>query len=211
MSATSQFIEIAYHKTCQDSKGTPIPFTSVYHYQRTATALPIVKGDIATRWHTAVGLLELGMVTSDCTEEDVSVRCIDDPLDPYTIQPFTGSGARPTPRLPLGIAFAWELRTGVRGRSYKGSKHLGPLSEADVSQDEIGGTAILTAIGLYQAAVIASFTDTAGNAWVPFVWSRTLSNMPPLSPADIKGSGVTLATYDKFVGSMRRRKETARR
>ena len=91
-----------------------------------------------------------------------------------------------------------------RGREFRGSKHFGPISDADQTGDEItpGKVAAWQAFAAVLAAPFSSITGT----YQPVVVSRKLSQYQK-DPTTIVGSDVNGVSVNLTLGTMRRRKE----
>jgi hypothetical protein len=128
-----------------------------------------------------------------------------DALDPYLIVTRTSVGAQGGDWLPSFNAATLQLRTGLRGKSYRGSKHFGTIAESDTTNDELTSGA-LTRWATMITAYLAGITDSDGNTWLPIVWSRLLSNMSSV-PTVIVANQVTSCRINKTLGYMRHRKQ----
>jgi hypothetical protein len=135
------------------------------------------------------------------------LRPLDDPLIPaIENNAGTGPGQVTGDPLPSSLAVVCELRTDVRGRSFRGSKHFSGLSESDILHgDELDVTPLVN-WNVFAAAMATSAGDGVGNTFTPCVLSPTLSIVYGTPPV-FTGADLTGATAKAILGTMRRRKE----
>lgn len=182
---------------------------SVFHYRRTSTSSALSKTALNTAFVAGPFTAMLAALNARYGSAVAKIRWLDDALDAYQFFTLIGSGAIATDSLPSYNAVFMLMRTGVRGKSYKGSKHFPGVSEADTTGDVLTGSG-LTRWQAVQAAVAASLTDGNGNVWNPTIVSRKLSQLT-VNPTTVVANDVTSVVLDIDVGTMRRRKvQTAR-
>lgn len=135
----------------------------------------------------------------------VDIRFLDDPLDPF--QTFTSAlvGGVAGDSLPSVNNVTVQMKTGLRGRSFRGSKHFGPIAETDTTLDKLIAGAITRWI-TFMATWLAGFTDGGGFVWKPLVVSQKLSTFNPTT-ATVVGNVVTSFQLNTILGIMRKRKE----
>lgn len=136
-----------------------------------------------------------------------SARPLDDPLVPEQTQ-STGHGVGAVTGDPLSASLAAVLRykTGVRGRSFSGSKHFGGLSEDDTDGGDELNAASVTLWNTVISGLASTIGDTSSNLYIPCVLSSTLSRIND-SPPIFTGATVTSIELNPILGTMRRRKE----
>jgi len=180
------------------------PAINVWHWRRTALSSTLTKSRINTAFQAAIVAAHLAAANVRYTPSSLTIRMIEDAVDFPT--PFTvaGVGAIATAGSPSDAAIVLYLQTGLRGRKYRGYKHLAGCSEADTTED------VLTGAGLgrwqaIQAAVLAGFTDADGNIWVPSVVSPSESYFKD-NPTTVIANDATAVSLDTVVGTMRKRK-----
>src|SRR4051812_29618392 len=118
MSSASLYLEAVVVGECQDDKGTPVPVVNVFHYQRPASSTALNKGAFATAFDAAIGTACITeLVHTTYTLVKIRVRALDDPTDPYLDVLVGRAGTRTGDRMPLEVALAYELQTGLSGRS----------------------------------------------------------------------------------------------
>lgn len=94
-------------------------------------------------------------------------------------------------RLPVVIAGVLNLRTGLRGRTWRGRKYVSPLG-ADVNNGDELKSFIQTLWGIFASPITSQLTTSTGAVWQPVVWSRKLTGDPLVSP----GIGADLVSFD---------------
>jgi hypothetical protein len=199
-------LEVSLLGTCVETGGGTKNLANVFHFRRSAAGGGPTKANInaafiakyAAAWAAALSVLYV--------ESAVTIRDITNNLDLPT--PFTGTAFDGTvvgARLPMQSSVSLLLRTGNRGKSFRGGKRISPVAESHVTADEINGGA-LAVWNTLTALMVSSFTDADGNTWTHEVLSKTLSNFVP-QPAVIVAADITSALLNKTIGTMRRRKE----
>jgi len=179
----------------------------VFHYRRTAVVTTPTKTALNTIFQATVAAPIIAALNARWSQKTNTVRWLDDPLDQAV--PFTAvnPGAIAGDSLPSHLAVFVLMRTGLRGRRYRGGKHLGPFSESDVTAagDDILNVAAQGRLATIIGAIGTPLTDALGITWNPCVYSRRLSS-PDLEPlASIATNDVTTVLYNKRLGNMKRR------
>jgi len=185
-----------------NSKNTDYTF----HYRRTTTVNPLSNANLDTIFQSTVAskiLLATNVRWSQLTN---TVRWLDDALDASVPFSHVNLGAIGTDGTQSFDSVYVLLRTGIRGKSYRGSKHFAGLSEADTTQpnDDVLNAA---AIALWNAVLLALATplvDASGNTWNLEIVSRTLSQLR-VNPTTIIGNLVTVLLLNKRIGRMKNR------
>ena len=178
---------------------------NIFHYQRTATVLGATKAAMSTIFQANILAPMLLAFNIRYTNPLISIRWLDDALDAYQGFPVTAVGAIATDSQPTFNAVFMELQTGLRGRSYRGSKHFPAVNESDTTGD------ILTGAGLarwqaIQTALALPLTDAIGNVWTLTVVSRKAPAQYKVNPTNVIATPVVAVVLDTDVGTMRRRK-----
>ena len=183
-------------------------FFNIYHFRRTTTANPLVRANVQTAFQTAIMAPVLAALNVDYTQTGNTLRFFEDPTDaPITVSQ-TGVGAIAGDRLPDFSAVVVQLKTGVRGKAGRGSKHYGPIAESDTTGDDLvtGSVTRFDAVG---AAIVAGFTDSDGNIWVPGLKGAKRIGSPAqyiIAPTTTVWTDVTSSLLNKSLGTMRHRK-----
>lgn len=182
-------------------------WATVWNYRRTSTVSALSKTALATAFVGTLKAPLLAALNVRLTLANLSIRWIDDALDAPFYVTETGSGAVTGDSMPTDNAVYLMFGTGLRGRSYRGSKHLFPVSESATTSgtDDILNSGAITLFGAVAAAALLAITDSSGNVWNPCVYSRTLSQ-PRVNPTSIVTNDVVSVSLNKRVGSMRHRK-----
>jgi hypothetical protein len=181
-------------------------FEAVFCFRRTSVTNPPSKSQLETAFQTNIATPVLLALNNTLTQTLTSVRWINDALDVPVEFTETGVGGRSGDAMAKHNAAYILFRTGLRGKSYKGSKHFGPLSESDTTAGtaDLFNAAALALWATANAAILAGFTDAGGNVWIPCVLSRKLSQLR-FQPTTVVASDVTAVLINKRIGRMRRR------
>jgi hypothetical protein len=184
--------------------GSAKNFANVFHFQRTTNVNPVNKAHIEASFQTNIATPILAALSLDYAQTTNSLRFLEDATDPYQDVTESTAGSITGERLPDYNAVVIRLYGNVRGKSARGSKHFGPLGESQSN----GDTLVSSAVTLFQAvgaAIVAGFTDSDGNVWLPVILSRKYSILGT-NPTTVKTFPVTSYMLNKTTGSMRRRK-----
>lgn len=187
-----------------------VPTQNVFHYTRANTVPVATKNNLYAIFETTMQAPMAAMLNNRWTWTTTTIRWLDDPTDaaaPFspTAPPIVGGVAGDS--LKSGTALFILFRSGLRGRSYRGGKHFGPMSEADCTAggDDILNAAAITRANTLRTAMITTLVDALGNNWIPSIYSRKLS-LPLLLPlASIVTFNVIVTLLNKRLGSMRGR------
>lgn len=188
--------------------GGSIKTNFVFHWRRTATAVDPTKTAIAAAFKTSISAPIAAALNVDWAATTNAVRYVNDALDAPIEFTNTDVGAITGDRLASFAAAYLLMRSAVRGRNYRGSKHLGPFSESDVTHAtgcDIFNAGAITRLTTVCAAILAGFTDGTGNVWVPCVLSRSLSQLT-LNPTTVITNDAIQVLPNHRVGSETRRK-----
>jgi hypothetical protein len=177
---------------------------NVFHYRLALIVLPPTKTALETAFNAGVGVNFLAAANVRFVQSQTTVRWIDDATDAPQSFARAGVGAIATDPLPTLDSVSMLLRTGKRGRNYRGSKHFAAVNEVDTTGDVLTGAGLARWQTL-QTSVFATIVDGLGNNWVPSVLSRSLSQLL-VNPTTIIANDVTQVLLNKNIGTMRRRK-----
>lgn len=199
--------EIIQHGTIDAAGSNARVFDFVWHFARTDVSVDPAEVAVANAFDTAIGATVMLALNVRATQSYVSVRFMEDPLRKAIKVTHTHAGARTGDSMVMDDAAMLLLQTPLRGRSYQGRKHFGPMSEGDTTDD--GDIFNAGAIGRIQAiatAALTGFTDSTGNTWKCMVYSRLLS-LPERQPAAlIKATQVTSIEVNQTVRTMSSRR-----
>jgi len=180
----------------------------VFHFRRTANVIAPVKASINTAFQAIISAPIAAALNEDWEGTTNTVRYIDDALDAPAEFSNADVGAITGDRLSSALAAYLLMRTGVKGREYRGSKHLGPFSETDVTHAtgcDIFNAGAVTRLTTICTAILGGFTDSTGNIWVPVIVSRKLSQLQ-FDPTIVVRNDVIQILPNKRVGTETRRK-----
>jgi hypothetical protein len=184
-------------------------FFNVYCFRRTTTTNVLNKTNIEGAFNTNVMGPILAFLNVDFTQVENTVRFFENPADAPVAVSRSGVGAISGDRLPDFNAAVIQLKTGTRGKNGRGSKHLGPIAESSTTGDDLtsGAVTLATAVG---TAIVAGFTDSDGNAWIPGIKPAARIGLPwnyifPL-PTFFSWTDVGSFVVNKSLGTMKRRK-----
>lgn len=190
------------------AEGSNVIFTdNIFHYRRITVAVPPVKTNIIAAFQAAMMGPIGAALNVTWAAQFVRCRFPNDPLDLFTDVADTTVGAITGDRMASEDAAFLLFSTALRGKSYRGSKHLGPMSESDST----GGVADLfnagctTRLAAINTAYLGGLTDADGNQWVAAILSRKLSNFS-VTPCTLVLNDIVQAKVKKTIGSLLRRK-----
>jgi hypothetical protein len=141
------------------------------------------------------------------TLANIMCRIINDAQDAFATTTDNHVGAIAGDSMPTGNAAFLYFKTGVRGRAYRGGKHLFPMSESDTTTgtDDVWNVTALANLAAAATAFASSFTDSGGDTYVPFLLSRKYSQLKT-NATTVTGADVNAIAVAKRVGSMIHRK-----
>lgn len=179
---------------------------NVYDFYRTSLGPATNKTNIKAGFKTTI-LTPLGNALSvSYVKNTIDLRFIDDFLDPFVSFVDGVNGAVTGDSLPSRECALMQMKTGVRGKHYRGFKFFGPLAESRTTLDYINSTSI-TEFGTFQTAYLAGFTDSDGNTWLPYLVAAKLSNLK-VDPPVIVGTPITSVTVNVAITELKRRGQT---
>jgi hypothetical protein len=177
-----------------------------FYFTRTSTVPAILKAQIDTAFQAAI-MPDLGLALNvRWLQAYNTVRYLDDALDAPAQYNHAVAGAVAGDGMPSFCTAYLLLRTGLRGKSYRGSKHFAPLSESDttIAGEDILNAAALTRFGAVKTDLLAGFTDASGNVWRLQIFSKTLSQILT-NPTTVVVNTVNAILINKRIGRMKRR------
>jgi len=180
----------------------------VFHFRRLATAVDPSKAAIFNAFNTNIATPIAAALNEDWDATTTTVRYVNDALDGPIEFSSALTGLITGDRLSSFAAAYLLMRTSLRGREYRGSKHLGPFSESDVTHAtgcDIFNAGAVTRLNTIATAIGNGFTDSTTNNWVPCILSRKLSFLTE-NPTTVTTSDVVQVLVNSRVGSEVRRK-----
>lgn len=180
---------------------------ATFQYRRTATVLTISKTAVETAFQAAIMIPLTNALNARYAQTFNTVRFLNDATDFPNQVTRAVAGQIAGESLTTAESLFLLLRTGLRGKSYRGSKKLFPFSETDttLATADLWNAGALARFATLAAAILAGFTDATGNVWIPQVVSRKLSQLT-VNPTTVIGNDVTSVLVNKRVGTMRKRK-----
>jgi len=215
--AKPYFMEVVQRGTIVDSNGGAIPAVNIYHFHRLDNTPSIVEGQLASEVNDILAGPIIAATNARYSLDQWEERPLDDPAAATFVMPINDSGAigNDASAYANQSAVYMLIRTGYRGKSYKGSKHYAGIDEAHVTKDELvtTGLTLWTAVrDALRSLITAPIEDVSGNIWYPFILSRELSSLGPTDiPAVVSGADWNSVELNLTVGTMKHRKEATRR
>jgi len=176
----------------------------VFHYRRLAVSVDPTKAALDTIFTSTVAAPIAAALNVDWEASLHDIRWLNDATDSYLSTVATEVGAITGDRLQTFAAAYLLLRTGLRGRSYRGSKHFGPMSESDIG-DDVWNAGALTRLTTIATAMATTLTDSTGNQWKLTLLSRKFSQLA-VNPTTVVTNDVTQILRRETIGTMRGRK-----
>jgi len=200
-----QYVEAVVNATSVARGGGTKNFVNVFHYRRTTIVNPVSKTNFFTGFNNNIVAAMVAALNEDWTGVNVMVRYYDDALDAYLPFTITSVGAITGQRAPDYVAATIQLKTAVRGRFARGSKHFGPITESDTTGDVLTAPsiALFSALG---TAMVTPFTDSDGNIWQMQIRSSKAPAQYKVNPVTIVANDVVSMVLNHSLGTMRRRK-----
>jgi hypothetical protein len=180
------------------------PAINVWHYRRTVLGPTLTKSRINTAFQANLVAAHLLAANVRYTPNNLTIRFIEDAVDFPNSFPVAGVGAIATDSSPSDDAVVLYLQTALRGRKYRGFKHLAGCNEVDTTNDVLTGAG-LARWQVVQAAALAGFTDADGNIWKPSVVSPSESYFKT-NPTTVTANDAITIGLDTVIGTMRKRK-----
>jgi len=206
--AAPYFIEIVTRGTFTPTASPAKNIVSVWNFRRLTNSLLFDPTDIAAVFVTDWNASYLAIANSLYAQEQIECRGMDDPTAAVAVDVAPGNGGEESDAYAGDDAVYFQLRTGYRGRSFFGSKHLCGASESDVVNGYLSGggvTAWTTVKTQLETWTTTGLVDSAGNAWKLIVLSRVLSDLEA-NPSIFTGADVTEVLLNKRIGTMGRRR-----
>lgn len=186
------------------------PVYNVFDFQRTASGGSPSKALAYAAFLTAIMVPLRACLSVSYITDFADYRWLDDPFDPYTTVALATNGQVAADSAPSLNNVYCKLGSNLRGPSNRGGKHFGPIAESSTTLDEINAGSV-TLFATFAAALVAGFSDGAGNTYKPFIVSQkqsTFSMSPPI--ANVVGVNCVSVVANPIIGIMRRRAQFRR-
>jgi hypothetical protein len=198
---TYQVAEVVMKGNVASAGSTSKPFAHVFHFKRTTDVNVWDNAAIEAAFQTAIAVPIMAAVNLRAQQAVNDVRCIDDANNAYTSVPRAVIGAITGDSMPLANTGYMLLRTGFRGKNWRGNKKFFPLSETDTT---IGTADLLNAASLIKfnaigTALLAGFTDANGNIFKFGIFSRRIS-MIESNPTFVQFTQVIACLMNSRIG-----------
>lgn len=178
---------------------------NVWDFIRQSSGGAPSKTAAATAFNTSIFTPLAACLSVSYVKLQSTVRWLDDPKDPFVNATGPVNGGVLGDSLPSVNNATLQLQSGVRGRSYRGSKHFGPIAEAHTTLDYLNSTA-LALWATFQTAYLAGMTGSDGFVYKPVIVSATLSKLTS-TIATVVAVPVTGTIINAQLGIMRKRSQ----
>lgn len=180
---------------------------NVFHFRRLATAIAPSKASLDTAFQAAIGVPVIAALNIRWGQLRNTVRWLNDAQDGPVDFAHVNAGGTVGDSMATHEAVYIQLRTALKGRSFRGSKHFGPLSETDttIGASDVLNAAAIVKFGAIVTALGTDIVDGTGNTWRSVVYSRLLS-FPLVNPTTIVNNDVTQVRLNTRVGDLLLRK-----
>lgn len=184
-----------------------VPTAFVFHFRRLAVTVDPTKTALNTIFESSIATPIAAALNVDWEATVNDIRWVNDATDPYATFGSAIVGAIAGDRLQAFASSYMLLKTALRGRRYRGSKHFAPFSESDVGDDVFNAGAI-GRLNTIAAALAGTLTDATGNQWKLTILSRFLSQIVT-NPTTVVVNDVTQVLVRESLGTMRGRRVTS--
>ena len=190
-----------------DSGGGDVKnFSFIFHYRRTAIIIPPVKASLDAVFQAGPGVNIVAALNNRYTQMRNTLRWVNDAFDPPVPFAHVPVGGVAGDGLSTLLAVYMLFRSNYRGKSFRGAKHFGPMSEADSTAlgDDVLNAAAIARFNTISAALAAPLVDADGNNWVLTILSRALSSIDT-NPTVVTTTDVSVILLNTRLGRMKRR------
>lgn len=179
-------------------------------WRRTSTTGAFTKAAFDTAYQAAIVVPTYAALNARVTQQLNGNRVLNSALDQFVFFNHAVVGSIAGDSMSPSVSAYLLFRTGLRGKSYRGSKKLYPMSESDTTTgtDDVWNAGCLGRLATIAAAYLAGFTDANGNVWICQVFSRILS-VTISDPTTLTSNDLQSTMVRKTAGSMRHRKAKA--
>jgi hypothetical protein len=207
--ATPQFLEILWRGSVTLLPAGTRSIVQVYHFkQLDLTPSVEIMSSLLAQIRLGLDTVLKNALSVDYTGLDIRGRFMDDPTTgdtPYITPPSNGTVSGD--RLPIFNAATVQMRSGQRGRSYRGSKHFAPVAESSTTEDALNVAGLALWNPVNAAISNLTLTGTNGTVWAPIILSRVNSDLTA-NPSIFTYADFEDSVLNAKVGTMRRRKRS---
>lgn len=198
-------IEVIQYGHMISLSGETVQILNRFDYGLITAIAPPNKTNFGNAWSAAIAAPFRAAISIAYVSDKATVRFVNDATDPPLDIAGLGNGLVTGDAIPSNAAAYYKINTAKKGKQYRGSKHLSPLADAHVEDDELNATG-LAVFATLKTALTASITDSDTNVWRLMV----LSSKPPgqylVNPVVINGEVMTSLNTRKTIGTMRHRR-----
>lgn len=178
---------------------------NVFHFRRTTVINPFSKAQLEAAFQTNIALIILAALNVRYTQTSTSVRIMNDPLDQAVDFTRVIVASIAGDSMPMHNCAFLKVQTGIKGKSFRGRKFLGPISETDsTTTSDVLNAGAITRFGTVVSALKTPFIDAGPNTYVFSHFSRKedeLTVKPVCAAYD-----VTNVVLNKRIGRIGRRR-----
>lgn len=201
---SNRVAQIVVKATLASAGSSSIPVYTTFYYERPAGAGVVSKTALKNIFASSVFAPMLAAFNDGYGSASCDIRWIDDALDAFINFSLAGAGAIATDRAASYNAVYMLLKTGIRGKQYRSSKHFAAVNEVDTTGDVLTGAGLVRWQAI-QTALLAPLTDANSILWTPCVVTRKGAQYK-VNPTAVIYNDVVSVVLDLTMGTMRRRK-----
>jgi hypothetical protein len=208
--ADTNFVEVALYGEITAGGINSVRTANIFHFRRTSVVNPVDKLHISAAFQTNIVAVLALALNNRWSQTFNAVRLIDDADDPPQLFPQTAVGAVAGDGMSSESMIYINLKTAMRGRSNRGNKKFGPLSESNTTtpNSDILNAGAETLFDNVRQALITPFIDSDGNTWKLGILSQKLSQLR-VNPTTVWCNDVVTALLNKRISAMDRRKSAS--
>lgn len=205
--AEPRFAQIRLVMPTPKSDGSVYPVTNIFDFRRATNWNGDTLANLTSAFKAIMNPMLPPQLSVAATAGNIACRWLDDPLSVYGGSDSMDAGGRSGDRLPLYNTVYMNLRTDVRGRNFRGSKHFAPIAESDTTADWLNAGGLTNWSDATSGVDSLRFMETVNSTvWELCVISTTLSDLTA-RPSVFVGATVTEVVLSPIIGTMKRRKE----
>jgi len=198
--------EIIVYGDIASGGSSTVRTVTTFHYRRNAVVVAANKAALDTIFQANIVVPMAALLNNRWTQSRNTVRFINDPLDVATVFPHAAVGAITGDSMPTAACAYLLLRTGFRGKNWRGFKRIGPMSESDATAafEDVFNAAAIARFTTLRTAMITPIVDASPNTWTLEVVSREESQLAEV-PVNVESADVNEILLNKRVTESKRR------